>query len=65
MDLKDEGEDDSYYEADGDLLDTEFMDEDSGLNTSDANKSDFAIANVSCQYDGSPGKKYSFVLNKA
>lgn len=50
-------EDDSYYEGDTDLMDTEFLEEDVPLNTSDLSKTpEFAIANVSCQYDGSPGK---------
>lgn len=46
-------EEDFCYEGDSELMDTEFLEEDGILN-SDA-KSDYAIANVSCQYDGSPG----------
>ncbi|KAF5287345.1 hypothetical protein FQA39_LY15948 [Lamprigera yunnana] len=53
-DTKDEGtEDDIYYEGDGELMDTEFLEEEALLNSD--SKSDFAIANVSCQYDGSSG----------
>lgn len=53
------GDNDSYYEGESDLMDTEFLEEDVAINTSDLNKTpEFAIANVSCQYDGSPGKKY-------
>lgn len=52
------GDNDSYYEGESDLMDTEFLEEDVAINTSDLNKTpEFAIANVSCQYDGSPGKK--------
>lgn len=47
-------EDDSYFDGDSDLLDTEFMEEDGPVNTGDV-KTDFAIANVSCQYDGTTG----------
>ncbi|XP_018330551.1 protein tramtrack, beta isoform-like [Agrilus planipennis] len=50
----DTGEDDSYFEGDSEIMDTEFLEEDSSLNNSDVKNSDFAIANVSCQYDGSP-----------
>ncbi|XP_031330637.1 protein bric-a-brac 1-like isoform X2 [Photinus pyralis] len=46
-------EEDFCYEGDSELMDTEFLEEDGILN-SDA-KTDYAIANVSCQYDGSPG----------
>jgi hypothetical protein len=50
------GDNDSYYEGESDLMDTEFMEEDVAINTNDLNKTpEFAIANVSCQYDGSPG----------
>lgn len=53
-DCKDEvTEDDIFYEGDSELMDTEFLEEE-GLLNSDV-KSEFAIANVSCQYDGSPG----------
>ncbi|KAF5281052.1 hypothetical protein FQR65_LT14886 [Abscondita terminalis] len=46
-------EDDIFYEGDSELMDTEFLEEESLLNNDV--KSEFAIANVSCQYDGSPG----------
>ncbi|RZB58807.1 abrupt [Asbolus verrucosus] len=50
------GDNDSYYEGESDLMDTEFLEEDVAINTNDLNKTpEFAIANVSCQYDGSPG----------
>lgn len=56
FDLKEEGQDeDSFYEGDGELMDTEFLEEDGALNSNDSKATDFAIANVSCQYDGSPG----------
>lgn len=35
-------------------MDTEFVEEE-GANCSDNKTPDYAIANVSCQYDGSPG----------
>ena len=51
------GDNDSYYEGESDLMDTEFLEEDVAINTNDLNKTpEFAIANVSCQYDGTPGK---------
>ncbi|EFA05038.1 protein abrupt [Tribolium castaneum] len=54
--LKEEVDNDSYYEGESDLMDTEFLEEDVAINTNDLNKTpEFAIANVSCQYDGSPG----------
>lgn len=55
-DVKEETiEEDSYFEADGDMMDTEFLEEESA-NGADNKTPDYAIANVSCQYDGSPGK---------
>ncbi|XP_017780118.1 PREDICTED: protein bric-a-brac 2 [Nicrophorus vespilloides] len=55
LDIKEEYED-AYYDGEGDLMDTEFTEEDGPLNNSLLMKSpDYAIANVSCQYDGSPG----------
>lgn len=47
-------EEDSYFEGDGDMMDTEFLEEE-GANGGDNKTPDYAIANVSCQYDGSPG----------
>lgn len=55
--VKEELEDDSYFEGDSELMDT-FLEEDTSLNSGDMDDKtpDFAIANVSCQYDGSPGE---------
>lgn len=53
-----EGEDDTYFEGDGEsLMDQELMEEDGPVNTGDHSRTPdtFAIANVSCHYDGSPG----------
>ncbi|KAI4454475.1 btb domain transcription factor [Holotrichia oblita] len=54
--VKEELEDDSYFEGESELMDT-FLEEDTSLNSGDMDDKtpDFAIANVSCQYDGSPG----------
>ncbi|KRT83429.1 BTB domain-containing protein [Oryctes borbonicus] len=54
--VKEELEDDSYFEGESELMDT-FLEEDTSLNSGDIDDKtpDFAIANVSCQYDGSPG----------
>lgn len=54
--LKEEGEEDVYYETEPDLMDT-YLEEEVPLNSSDIDEkaTEFAIANVSCQYDGSPG----------
>lgn len=53
-------EEDSYFDGDG-LMDTEFSEEDGVVNTGSnvdikTETPEFAIANVSCQYDGTPGK---------
>lgn len=48
-------EEDSYYEGDGDMMDAEYLEEE-GANGGDNKTPDYAIANVSCQYDGSPGE---------
>lgn len=57
-------EEESYFEGEADLMDSEFL-EDEGANGSDHKTPDYAIANVSCQYEGSPGNslggKYLFV----
>lgn len=59
--MKEEGnEEDSYFEGDGDMMDSEFMEEE-GANGGDNKTPDYAIANVSCQYDGSPGECVVFV----
>lgn len=57
-----EGEEESYFEGDGEsLMDQELMEEDGPVNTGDLshNADSFAIANVSCQYDGSSGQNMS------
>ncbi|XP_060533684.1 zinc finger protein 131-like isoform X2 [Cylas formicarius] len=54
----DEGEDDSFFEGDGEsFMDQELMEEEGPVMTGvDSTRTpEFAIANVSCQYDGSPG----------
>lgn len=48
-------EDDSYFDGEGDMMDTEILEED-GASGGDNKTPDYAIANVSCQYDGSPGE---------
>ncbi|KAF7284067.1 uncharacterized protein LOC143193110 isoform X2 [Rhynchophorus ferrugineus] len=52
-----EGEEDSFFEGDGEsLMDQELMEEDGPVNTGDCSRTpdSFAMANVSCQYDGLP-----------
>ncbi|XP_030755148.1 zinc finger protein 131 isoform X2 [Sitophilus oryzae] len=56
-DIEEEG-DDSFFEGDGEsLLDQDMMEEDRMINTGDCSRTpdSFAMANVSCQYDGSAG----------
>lgn len=43
-------------------MDTEFLEDDSALNSSDVKATEFAIANVSCQYDGSPGNIFKNIV---
>lgn len=53
-----EGDDDAFFEGDGEsLMDQELMEEDGPVNTGDNSRTPetFAIANVSCHYDGSAG----------
>ncbi|XP_066255821.1 uncharacterized protein [Euwallacea similis] len=55
-------EDDAFFEGDGEsLMDQELMEEDGTVNTGDNSRTPetFAIANVSCHYDGSPGNMSS------
>ncbi|XP_019773558.1 protein tramtrack, beta isoform isoform X2 [Dendroctonus ponderosae] len=59
-----EGEEESYFEGDGEsLMDQELMEEDGPVNTGDLSQTadSFAIANVSCQYDGSSGQNMNSV----
>lgn len=60
MEFKDEGLQEQYYDNDNELMDTEFLEEENSINC-DAKTPEYAIANVSCQYDGSPGKKIKFI----
>lgn len=53
-------EDESYYEGESELMDTEFSEEDGSLLNHSDIKPEFAIANVSCQYDGSPGMYFFY-----
>lgn len=59
----DDGEDDTFFDGDGEsLMDQELMEEDGPVHTGgEASRTPdtFAIANVSCQYDGSPGNMSS------
>lgn len=62
-----EGDDDAFFEGDGEsLMDQELMEEDGPVNTGDNSRTPetFAIANVSCHYDGSAGNmsKYPFII---
>ncbi|XP_050315755.1 zinc finger protein 131 isoform X2 [Anthonomus grandis grandis] len=64
-----EGEDDTFFEGDNEsLMDQELMEEDGPVNTGDTHEirtpDTFAIANVSCHYDGTPGNMNNSSINK-
>ncbi|KAJ8936833.1 hypothetical protein NQ314_012149 [Rhamnusium bicolor] len=50
----DDEPDDTFFDGDGELMDQELTEEDGTINT-DIKPQFSAIANVSCQYDGTPG----------
>lgn len=52
--------DDSFFDGDSELMDQELTEEDGTVNT-DVKPQFSAIANVSCQYDGTPGKDHGFI----
>lgn len=55
-DTKEEApEEESYYEGETEIMDGEYMDDDTANGNGDLKSPDYAIANVSCQYDGVPG----------
>lgn len=59
-DVKEEGggeDESSYFENETDVIDSEYMEEEGPNCSNDLKAPDYAIANVSCQYDGSPGTK--------
>lgn len=56
-DMKEErAEGSPYFDVENDMLDNEYIDEEGPNSNSDLKAPDYAIANVSCQYEGSPGK---------
>lgn len=52
-------EDDSYFDNDNELMDTEFFEEEGNI-SGDVKTPEYAIANVSCQYDGSSSTYMKF-----
>lgn len=64
MEFKDENIQEGYYDNDNELMDTEFLEEENSFNC-DAKTPEYAIANVSCQYDGSPGINIYFATKSA
>lgn len=57
----DEEQEDSFFEGESELMDQELTEEDGTINT-DIKPHFSAIANVSCQYDGTPGKNKTYEI---
>lgn len=56
-------DEDSYFDGDSSIMKSEFVEDDHPFNSSNDKTPDYAIANVSCHYDGSPGKSQNIIFS--